>query len=141
MAGGKATFLSNEILDHVLGNATVGNPYAPPGTVYIALGTAVAGTDQDAGFGSEVTGGAYARVGVANDATNWPAAAAEAKSNGTVITFPQATAAWGTVTQFAIMDAATAGNTLYWGDLTTAKSVTTGDTLSFAAGDLDITED
>jgi hypothetical protein len=37
------------------------------------------------------------------------------------------------------MDASTAGNTLVWGDLTTAKTIGSGDTASFAASDLDVT--
>ncbi len=92
----------------------------------------------DTGGGTEVTGGAYARVTVTNNATNWPAAtgATAAKSNGTVITFPTATAAWGTVVAFGIFDAATVGNLLWWGDLTTVKAVASGDTASFAIGSL-----
>lgn len=49
--------------------------------------------------------------------------------------------AWGTVVAFAILDAATAGNFLYWGDLTASKSIDAGDTAKFAVGELDVTED
>jgi hypothetical protein len=135
VAGSFANYLEDELLDHVLGGAD----YTRPGTVYIALGTATAATDQDSGFSSEVSGNAYARVSVTNNSTNWPASSGGAKSNGTVITFPQATGSWGTVTQFAIMDASTSGNTLVWGDLTTSKTIGSGDTASFAVGDLDVT--
>jgi hypothetical protein len=134
MAGSKSDYLELELLDHVLGNAA----YSAPSTVYVALYT-VAPTD--AGGGTEVTGGSYARKAVTNNATNWPAAAAGAKSNGTAITFVTATASWGTVVAFAILDAATNGNFLYWGDLTTPKTIGSGDTASFAVGDLDVTED
>ena len=112
MAGSKSDFLENELLDHVLGNAA----YTAPATVYIALYTVV---PTDAGGGTEVSGGAYTRVASTNDATNWPAASAGAKSNGTAITFTTATADWGTVVAFGIFDALTAGNLLYWADLTT----------------------
>lgn len=134
MAGSKSDFLELELLDHVLGNAA----YTAPATVYVALYT-VAPTD--AGGGTEVSGGSYARVAVTNNDTNWPAAAAGAKANGTEITFPTATADWGEVVAFAILDAETVGNFLYWGDLTTSKTVNNGDTAKFAVGDLDITED
>ena len=134
MPGSKSDFLENEVLDHVLGNAA----YTAPANVYIALFT-VAPTD--AGGGTEVTGGSYVRVTVANNATNWPAASSGAKSNGTEITFAEATANWGTVVAFAIFDAASAGNMLYWADLTVTKSVLTGDTAKFAVGGLDVTED
>ena len=134
MAGSKADFLENELLDHVLGNAA----YTAPVTVYVALYT-VAPTD--AGGGTEVTGGSYARVTVTNNATNWPAASGGAKSNGTEIVFVTATASWGTVVAFGIFDAATAGNLLYWATLTANKIIDSGDTAKFAVGDLDVTED
>ena len=118
MAGSKADFLENKLLDHVLGAAT----YTPPVTVYIALYTVA---PSDAGGGTEVTGGSYARVAVTNNATN----------------FPAATASWGTVVAHAELDAPTGGNFLYWGDLTVSKAINSGDTASFAVGDLDFTED
>ena len=134
MAGSFSDFLELELLDHVFGAAA----YTAPATVYIALFT-VAPTD--AGGGTEVTGGSYARLAVTNNATNFPAAAAGAKSNGTVFTFVTATANWGTVVAFAIFDAVTLGNMLCWADLTLSKAVNNGDTASFPVGDLDLTLD
>jgi hypothetical protein len=134
MAGSFSNYLELEVLDHVLGGAD----YSRPATVYVGLYTA---TPSDTGGGTEVTGGAYARVAVTNNTTNWPAAASGLKSNGTVITFPTATANWGTVTQFGIFDASSGGNLLIWGDLTASQSINTGATASFAVGDLDITLD
>ena len=94
----------------------------------------------DAGGGTEVTGGAYARLAVTNNATNFPAAAAGAKSNGVDFTFVTAAGAnWGTVVAFGIFDAASAGNMLTWADLTVSKAVNDGDTAKFTAGDLDLT--
>lgn len=134
MAGSKSNFLELELLDHVLGNAA----YTAPGTVYVALYTAA---PSDAGGGTEVSGTSYARVAVTNNATNWPAASGGAKANGTEITFPEAGGDWGTVVAFAILDAATVGNFLYWADLTASKTINSGDTAKFAVGDLDVTED
>jgi len=134
MAGSKSDFLELELLDHVLGNAA----YSAPATVYIALYTAA---PTDAGGGTEVSGGSYARAAVTNNATNFPAASGGAKANGTEIAFATATADWGTVVAFGIFDALTVGNLLYWGDLTASKAVSSGDTAKFAVGDLDITED
>ena len=68
MAGSFSNFLELEVLDHVFGAAV----YTAPATLYIALYT-VAPTD--AAGGTEVTGGAYARKDVANNATNFPAMA------------------------------------------------------------------
>ncbi|MGC9361097.1 MAG: phage tail fiber protein [Anaerolineae bacterium] len=134
MAGSKSDYLENELLDHVLGGAD----YTRPATVYVALFTVA---PSDTGGGTEVTGGSYARAEVTNNATNWPAASGGVKSNGVDITFPEATADWGTVVAFAIFDAATAGNMLYWGDLTASKTINSGDTAKFNAGELSITED
>jgi hypothetical protein len=133
--GSFADFLELELLDHVFGAAA----YTAPATLYVALYTA---TPSDTGGGTEVTGGSYARVAVTNNATNFPAAAAGAKANGTAITFPSPTANWGVVVAFAILDAASAGNFLCWGAITPNKTVNNGDPApSFAIGDLDITLD
>ena len=134
MSGSESDYLENKILDHVLG----GGDYARPATVYLALYT-VAPTD--AGGGTEVTGGSYARKDVTNNTTNWPAASNGAKSNGTEITFVTATANWGEVVAFAIFDTITSGNMMYWAPLTENKTISNGDTAKFAIGDIDITED
>lgn len=134
MAGSFSDYLELELLDHFLG----GGDYTRPATVYIALYTAA---PTDVGGGTEVSGGSYARVTYTNNATNWPAAAAGAKANGTAITFAQASASWGTVVAFGIFDALAAGNLLAWGDLTASKTIDNGDTAEFAIGDLDITLD
>lgn len=134
MSGSKSDFLENELLDHVLGNAA----YSAPATVYVALYT---GAPTDAGGGTEVSGGSYARSAVTNNATNWPAASGGAKANGTEITFPEATGDWGEVVAFGIFDAESAGNLLYWADLTANKTINSGDTAKFAVGELDVTED
>lgn len=132
MASGFSDFLELEVLDHVFGAAS----YSAPGTTYIALYTAA---PSDSGGGTEVTGGSYARVAVTNNATNWPAASAGAKANGTVFDFGTASANWGTVVAMAILDASSGGNFLAWGDLTASKTINNGDSATFPVGDLDIT--
>ena len=134
MAGSKSDYLEDAILDHVLG----GGDYSRPATVWIALYTAA---PTDAGGGTEVTGGSYVRFSVTNNATNWPASSGGAKANGTEFSFVTATADWGTVLAFSIMDAVSGGNFMYWGDLTASKIVNNGDTAKFPIGDIDITED
>jgi len=131
---GKSDYLENKVLDFLLGGVS----FTPPATVYIALFT-VAPTD--AGGGTEVSGGGYARVAVTNNTTNFPAASNGTKSNGSTITFPTATADWGTVVAVGIFDAATGGNLLFWANLTTSKTIQNGDTAQFAAGSLTFTED
>jgi hypothetical protein len=124
-------YLELELLDHVFG----GSDYTRPATLYVGLFTAA---PTDAGGGTEVTGGSYARASVTNNATNFPAAAAGAKTNANAITFPTATASWGTVVAVGIFDAATSGNLLAWCTIT-SQSVPSGVTASIPAGDLDIT--
>jgi hypothetical protein len=74
---------------------------------------------------------------VTNNVANWANAAGTTatKHNFTVITFPQATADWGTLVAFGVLDAATAGNLLMWGALNapSGKVISNGDTLSLPA--------
>lgn len=140
MPGSKSDYLEKAILNFLLGDGTL----AKPATVYVALSTAAYSDAATGAAMTEVSGGAYARVAVTNNATNWPAATGASpaqKQNGVSITFPTATAAWGTVAAFYIVDAGTGGNVLYGGDLTTAKAIASGDTATFAANSITITED
>ena len=104
-------------------------------TLYFGLFTAA---PSDSGGGTEVSGNAYARVGVTNNTTNFAAAATSTgtttKKNATTIQFPQATpSGWGTVTHWGIFDAASAGNLLFWGALTASRAVVNGDAPRFIA--------
>lgn len=133
---------SNYLEDLVL-NATLRGTAWPAwttGSHHVALFTAA---PTDAGGGTEVTGGAYARVAVTRAAGSWAApadnAGAQRTSNSSAITFPSPTANWGTVTHFAVFDAATAGNMLVWGPLTTSRNILNGDNApSFAAAALTV---
>jgi len=120
------TFWKNEILDHILND----EDYPAP-TIYVALST----TDPASSF-TEPSGGSYARKVTAD--TDWNDASAGTKDNGTAITFAQATGSWGTVAYFGLYDASTSGNLLAYGTLTTSKAVGNGDTVEFAAGNLDV---
>lgn len=130
----KSDYLELKVLDHLYG----GGDYARPATVYVALFTSA---PSDAGGGTEVAGGSYARAAVTNNAANFPAAAAGQKSNGAVITFAQATSAWGTVTHWALFDALAGGNMLHWGACNTPKTIANGDQPQINVGGLVITED
>lgn len=126
-------FLEQAILNHLFRNTDIG---VPPANVYIALFTTAT---TDAGGGTEVTGGAYARVTVSTT-TQWTApGVAGLTDNINDIVFPTATANWGTITHVAIMDALTAGNMLFHGALAASKVVNSGDIFKFLAGALDVT--
>lgn len=124
-------FLENKVLDHLLGAVS----YTAPSTVYFALYTSAPG---DSGGGVEVNGGAYTRVAVANNATNWPSASGGAKRNANTILFPEATAGWGAIVAIGILDAATGGNLLFWTSVT-SRTVIAGDIPRFNAQSVSIT--
>jgi hypothetical protein len=130
-------YLEKKILDHVFGAVT----YSPPETLYFGLATAAISDSDTGSTVTEPAGGAYARVGIANNDTNFPAATGETatKAAAVDVTFVTATAAWGTVTHYFIADAASGGNILVHEALTTAKAIATSDTPRFVAGDLIIT--
>ena len=122
-------FLEDKIIDHMLRNQS----YSPPSAIYLALFTTAT---SDAGGGTEVSGGSYARQVV-----TLAAASGGASSNSADITFPQATADWGTITHVALMDALTGGNMLMHTALDASKTINNGDTFKINAGDLDVTVD
>lgn len=121
-----SNYLENALVNHVLRNTALTSPV----TVYVALYT----TDPtDADTGTEVTGGSYARQSAA-----FSAPTDGATSNSADVTFPTATANWGTVTHVVIRDAAAGGNALFHGALTASKVVNNGDTFKINAADLDV---
>jgi hypothetical protein len=126
MSGGKSDYLELKQLDGVLG----GTNFTQPATVYLALFTDTnTQAQRDAGTVTEVTGNAYARLSIANNSSNWPAASSGQKQNGAAFTFATPTPlGWGTVTAFGIYDALTTGNLLYWGDLLGTEHPATADT-------------
>ena len=127
----KSDYLENAINNHIVGKTSFSMP-----TAYVALYTAA---PSDAGGGTEVTGGSYARKSTAG--ADWSTSSGGSISNANAITFATASASWGTVTHFGVFDAASSGNLLFWAALTASKTIGSGDTASFAAGSLVHTED
>lgn len=127
MAGNLSNYLENKLIDHFLGTTS----FTAPAAVYVALYTVA---PSDAGGGTEVTGGSYAR-----QTATFTASASGATSNDANIDFTNMPAA--TVVAIGIHDALTSGNLLLWGTLTTNKTTDAGDTLRIATGDLDISID
>lgn len=132
----KSDYLENELIKHIFRTGT----FTKPTVLGIALFTAA---PSDAGGGTEVTGGSYARVDHPPLDANWDATSGTdgQTANSSVITFPAPTADWGQVTHFGIFDAMSGGNLLYHGALTAPKTVNNGDPApTFPAGSLSITE-
>jgi len=126
---GFSDYYENKVIDHMLRNQA----FTPPATVYVGLYTAA---PTDAGGGTEVSGGSYAR-----QAVTLAAASAGSTQNSADITFPTATADWGTIVAAGLFDAASAGNLLAWNNLTASKTVSNGDTFKITAGSLTISVD
>lgn len=134
-------YLENKILDHIL-RATA---YTAPPSVFVGLLTAA---PSDLGGGTEVTGGSYARAEVTSGTGAWnntqgnttgtSTGADGTIENAAAVNFPTPTAAWGTVTHFAVYDAASGGNLLFYAALSIPKTINTGDSVSFAAGALSL---
>ncbi len=121
-------------LDGVLINAALRQiAYTSPTASYVALYTT---SPTQSGGGVEVTGGGYGR-----QTAVWSAPVAGQSSNTADVTFPVATAAWGTITSFALVDAATAGNILYYANLNATQTVAINDQVKFPAGQLQVIED
>ena len=119
-------------LENALVNATLRNTsYTSPAAVYAALFT----TDPtDAGSGTEVSGGSYARTAI-----TFGSPSNGVTTNSADVTFPTCTVAWGTVTHMGIFDASTSGNLLYHTPLDTSKLIETGDIFKIASGSLTVT--
>lgn len=128
-----SNFLENKILDHTLKNTT----YTQPANLYLALFKNTSGqaaTNLELGtLTDEITGGSYARRLI-----SFADAAGGSCSSDVTLTFNTATASWGTVTHVAVIDALTAGNVLYYGAVTTPKSIDTGDTFQASTGNITI---
>jgi hypothetical protein len=142
---GFSDYLENKLIDHILRNTS----YAVPTTIAVGLYTAA---PTDAGGGTEVSGGSYARVTVGPSVSAWlstngassgaSSGTGGQSSNGADITFPAPTANWGTVTHFGVFDATSGGNLLFWAALSASKTINNGDAApKFLAGSLTITLD
>ena len=121
-------YLEGKILDHVLSTTS----FTMPTGVYVGLSTGSFGDDNS---GTELSGSGYVRQGdVAFDAASGGVA-----DNTSNIEFPAATGSWGTVSHWGIFDAATSGNLLIHGALSSSKSIAIGDILRLSASDLAVT--
>lgn len=119
-----SNYLENKILDHVLRNTS----YTSPTTVYVGLYTSNPADDNS---GTEVSGGSYAR-----QILSVTTATAGIVTSSADVTFPQATAQWGTISHIGLLDALSAGNLLMHTALTTSRDVEVGDVLKIATGSL-----
>jgi hypothetical protein len=121
--------LQGWVLEHFFRN----NSQAAPSAHYVALYTTA---PTDAGGGTEVSGGGYARQAVTFGPTS--GGSPTVTSNSAQVQFPVATANWGTIVAAGIFTAATGGTFLGWGNLQTSKAINNGDQAVFNAGDIQV---
>lgn len=130
-------YLELKLLDHVLGNTT----FTQPADIYLALFTADTGLEANNPTGEVTTSGtAYAR-----QTLSFAAASSGSASTDATVTFPVATANYGTVTHVAIVDHVsntnwgTGVNVLFYGALTASKAIDTNDQFIVSSGNLTVT--
>jgi hypothetical protein len=128
-----ANYWENEILDHVFNKGA----YSAPANIFVGLSTA--DPEEDASALAEPSGNGYARVSTA--AADWDTASSGVIDNVNTIIFPTATGDWGTVTHFALFDAASGGNMLAYGILGLSVAVALNNTPRFTAAQLEISLD
>ena len=125
-------YSANRVLDKNFG----GTAYSEPATYYFGLSTT---TIQIDGTGAtEPAGGAYARVALTNNKTNWGTASNAALTNSTAVTFPESSGSWGTITYVGMWDASTAGNIWWFDVLTPARAVASTTTVLFSIGSITV---
>ena len=124
-----ANYLKNKLLNLTLS----GTAYAGVDDPYVSLWI----TDPtDAETGTEVSGGSYARTqasfATASGTTGQVATDAD-------VTFPTATASWGTVAYIGLHEPATGtGNMIYHTALDVFKIIDAGDIFKISSGDLTV---
>jgi len=122
--GAFSNYLEEKIVEHFLRN----NAITPPATVYVGLFESDPG---EATSGTETSYSGYARQSSA-----WTALDVNGQTkNSASITFPANgnASASVTITHLCLFDAATAGNRLFYAQLSAPKTLSPGDVLSFAA--------
>lgn len=116
-------------------NVIAGNVYhtktspALPTTYYLALSTTNPATAV-----TEPSGGGYARIQL----TGMSAPTNGVVTNSAELRSPRSTAAWGTITHYAIYDAATGGNLLMHDALTKSRTIDVDMVVIFEAGELSL---
>lgn len=137
-------YLEDSLIDHIFRTSS----WSKPSVLGFALLTTQA-VDSDSGVFSTGTGvevtnaGAYVRQARNPSDANWDAATGGngQTANAAAITFPEATASWGTVVAMAIVDSVTfdAGNMLFHSTVGTSRTIDGGDTAEYAAGAITVT--
>lgn len=120
------TYTDNKLIDHLLGS----NTYTKPSTLYAAL---FVGNPSSGGTEVSTSGSAYARV------TSTFTISGGTATNTAAIEWATATSSWGTIDWVAIYDASTSGNQLVTAQLSSSKTIASGDVLRIPISSLSVT--
>ena len=124
----------SDYLEVKLLNLTLnGTAFTAVNNPYISLHTA---DPTDAGTGTEVSGGSYARVASSFATASGTGGSVASDADAT---FPTATATWGTVGWIGLWDAASSGNMLYKTALDASKTIDSGDVFKITTVNLTVT--
>lgn len=119
---------SNTYETNVLTWALTASAVTRPTSWTVALYTVAPG---ETGGGTEVSGGSYARTSVTFSVSG------DTATNTANVEFPTATASWGTVVAVAVFD--NSSNMIAYGNLTTNRTIGSGDVFRIPASSLAIT--
>ena len=93
----------------------------------------------DTGAATEVSGGSYARVQIGAQGQGTMGVNAGSCQNQQEFRFPDSTGNWGTIVAVGLFDAATNGNALVYGTLTSSVQIGTGEIFKIPVNGFTIT--
>lgn len=125
---------SNYLEDQITG-WIAGTSMTAPTATFVQL------YSQDPTDAGSATGALYSRVTVASGAGSWTRGTGGAGTitNASAITITSSASATASATHFAVFTSATGGDMLFYGALTTAKTIASGDEVKFNASALTLT--
>lgn len=121
MAGSLSDFAEDAFIDHLLKVA----PMVQPAALWVALSTTDP-TEDGSGI-SEPSGFSYTRIRY----ENWIAGAGRRSGNAAAIQWLVASGPWGPLGYWALFDASTGGNMLFYGDVATPVPIVAGNRFEF----------
>jgi len=128
-----SNFLETQVLNHFFRGGEI---QSPP-NLYLAL---YISDPTEADIGTEIQGGSYERQIVTFTAPQQVNGSGQIE-NDTQITFPTATADWGTISHWGIRDEETNGNLLTYGAVPIPKIITQDDEAKFNIGSIVVSMD
>ena len=137
---------ARRLLNSLFGGASPNSPNFGALTSGIThIGAALdTGTPTEAGANfNEPSGDGYARVALSlpSEFANATDADPSVITNASAISFPEATGTWGSVTHIGFFTASSGGTLLLIAELTSPRTIDSGDILNFASGSISVSLD